>query len=113
MRKRKVFIIDLISDSSVILITDVPAEHIKGQMDNWDSYINNLSKDYYVRVLYDSRKDDHETAGIIDYKEKYYVNMSDGESLDYECKKVFAENKKAMKGKPDGRNYDWYPAFFE
>ncbi len=87
MKKRKVHVIDPASDSAMILITNAPADKIKGKMDDWDKYVSNLSTNYYTRVLYDSRKDDHDTAGIINYEEGYYVNMTDKEALDYEIKK--------------------------
>lgn len=107
-------VIDLTSNSNLIIITDTPENKMRGKMQNWDSYINNLSNDYYVKVLYDSRKDEHDIARIIGYDEKQYVNMSDDEILHYEIHKTFADIKKANGVQPITRgSYDSYPAFYE
>lgn len=111
----KVYIIDVTSNSGMILITNAPINHLKGKMDNWDTYVSKLSQDYYVRVLYDSRKDDTNTVEVIGYDVSCYVNMSEEEILDYKIQKTFKEIKNADKGKCTNRldNYDYQPAFYE
>lgn len=114
MKKRKVKIIDDMTNECMIIITDAPLERMETEMKDRDVYLNSLSKDYYVKLLCDSKEDPQDVINIVDYKESCYVNGNKDEIFKRELIKHFAENaERAKKGPSVLGNYDKFPAFYE